>query len=596
MVAREDRLAQKMEHTRQAPAPSQLEHLVDYCRENGSVVNSDLFYCSHPPTFGNERLPNTEQKLLDQAEGLRGIYAAKFIPKDTLLFKHMLELQGDSMGKVVVPQKRKNKGEQMSCEPVDSKTALLSFVGAKSRAAQAQDTCKLALYEEFEKCFTEDEIAGFFGTVFTLMLEYLCFIRSNNLSSFASSSVNPYATYLSWLPVLSPTASRGIGGNDVSLDSLMCWKPEDVELCFQRTSVYLDYVDFKDVSCETYRSRFLCLTEFKSFALTVLQANKNQHAQTSLENDKLLWEFYNHAASCVQSYSFTLNLPTNGSEDLCQTQAVDEEHDSEDTETPNCLTINIMVPLMDAFNADEKLNNVRLFMREPNQQELSSRDQEVNQLTTYWLEARAIKDIKQDEQVYNCFGDMSVSDRLLKYGYVEKQDVCGLSFSPVEVLRVVGKEHQQSEAMLSNESQLRISSEEVEDFKVFEEQWRQTVELMTEEEKSSVSLLDEVIDELLEFPMVQTLYEHIVLSDEKQSDAVKHTAVRDSLGSLKQLFKQRATVLNECKQKTDKMYSLSEERCALISAVHASEISTLEALIETITFLMQLSRKCPTDS
>eukprot|EP00924_Labyrinthula_sp_SR-Ha-C_P008727 snap_masked-scaffold_2-processed-gene-0.27-mRNA-1 protein AED:1.00 eAED:1.00 QI:0/-1/0/0/-1/1/1/0/409 len=102
-----------------------------------------------------------------------------------------------------------------------------------------------------------------------------------------------------------------------------------------------------------------------------------------------IWNKYIYCCSIVQSYSFTI----------------------ENNEQKNIF----LIPLMDAFNADEDKNNVRLFIEEREKKKV--------------LVCKTIKTVKDGEQFYNTFGIMNTYDRYLKYGYIEEKDEVLVNFT-----------------------------------------------------------------------------------------------------------------------------------------------------------------------
>lgn len=79
----------------------------------------------------------------------------------------------------------------------------------------------------------------------------------------------------------------------------------------------------------------------------------------------------------------------------------DEEEEEEEEEENDVIT---MVPMADMLNHKTGFNNARLFHE------------------TDSLQMKAIKDIKQGEQIYNTYGDLCNSDLLRKYGFTDEKN------------------------------------------------------------------------------------------------------------------------------------------------------------------------------
>lgn len=79
----------------------------------------------------------------------------------------------------------------------------------------------------------------------------------------------------------------------------------------------------------------------------------------------------------------------------------DEDEEEEEEEEQDVIT---MVPMADMLNHRTGFNNARLF------HEADS------------LQMKAIKDIKQGEQIYNTYGDLCNADLLRKYGFTDEKN------------------------------------------------------------------------------------------------------------------------------------------------------------------------------
>lgn len=82
-------------------------------------------------------------------------------------------------------------------------------------------------------------------------------------------------------------------------------------------------------------------------------------------------------------------------------QGEDQDEEEEEEEEQQVIT---MVPMADMLNHKTGFNNARLF------HEADS------------LQMKAIKDIKQGEQIYNTYGDLCNADLLRKYGFTDEKN------------------------------------------------------------------------------------------------------------------------------------------------------------------------------
>lgn len=99
---------------------------------------------------------------------------------------------------------------------------------------------------------------------------------------------------------------------------------------------------------------------------------------------------FHRMGSLIMAYSFNVDNEGGG----------DEDSDQEDK--PSSIA---MVPFADLLNANESLNNARLFY-DPEQ-----------------LKMVAVKDIRTGDQIYNTYGPLPSSDLLRRYGYLESMNV-----------------------------------------------------------------------------------------------------------------------------------------------------------------------------
>lgn len=98
-------------------------------------------------------------------------------------------------------------------------------------------------------------------------------------------------------------------------------------------------------------------------------------------------------------------------EDEEQEDADTDKEDEEDEETPPKELL-AMVPMADMLNHKTGYNNARLFHEAD------------------CLRMKAIKDIREGEQIYNTYGDLCNADLLRKYGFADENnpfDLCELN-------------------------------------------------------------------------------------------------------------------------------------------------------------------------
>lgn len=109
-------------------------------------------------------------------------------------------------------------------------------------------------------------------------------------------------------------------------------------------------------------------------------------------------ELYHICGSLIMAYSFNDELQKNEK----TKDTVEEEDEEEEEEEDNSMIA--MVPMADMLNHKTGYNNARLFHE------------------TDSLQMRAIKDIKQGEQIYNTYGDLCNADLLRKYGFTDDKN------------------------------------------------------------------------------------------------------------------------------------------------------------------------------
>lgn len=133
----------------------------------------------------------------------------------------------------------------------------------------------------------------------------------------------------------------------------------------------------------------------------------SDHEQLKSNLNKFSWDSFIRIGSLIMSYSFDVGkeIHNEGKEgesmnenDNMTNGDEDEDEDEEDLEVE---MIKSMVPLADTLNADTKKCNANL---------LHSKQT---------LRMIAIRDIPSGEQVYNTYGELSNSELLRRYGYVE---------------------------------------------------------------------------------------------------------------------------------------------------------------------------------
>ncbi|CEP09797.1 hypothetical protein [Parasitella parasitica] len=119
-------------------------------------------------------------------------------------------------------------------------------------------------------------------------------------------------------------------------------------------------------------------------------------------------ELYHICGSLIMAYSFNDELQSKEKEEEEKEEEDEEEEEEEEEGEEEAQNAIIMVPMADMLNHKTGYNNARLFHE------------------SECLQMRAIKDIKQGEQIYNTYGDLCNADLLRKYGFVDEKNVFDL--------------------------------------------------------------------------------------------------------------------------------------------------------------------------
>ncbi|PHZ17134.1 RuBisCO-cytochrome methylase [Rhizopus microsporus ATCC 52813] len=112
-------------------------------------------------------------------------------------------------------------------------------------------------------------------------------------------------------------------------------------------------------------------------------------------------ELFHICGSLVMAYSFLDEMQKLPKKKTQEEEQEDEEDDDDDDDEEGLIT---MVPMADMLNHKAGFNNARLF-HEPD-----------------CLQMKAIKNIKEGEQIYNTYGDLCNADLLRKYGFVDEKN------------------------------------------------------------------------------------------------------------------------------------------------------------------------------
>ncbi|KAF1800370.1 hypothetical protein V8B55DRAFT_1536723 [Mucor lusitanicus] len=114
-------------------------------------------------------------------------------------------------------------------------------------------------------------------------------------------------------------------------------------------------------------------------------------------------ELFHICGSLIMAYSFNDELQKTEEKSSANDNEQGEDQDEEEEEEEEQQVIT-MVPMADMLNHKTGFNNARLF------HEADS------------LQMKAIKDIKQGEQIYNTYGDLCNADLLRKYGFTDEKN------------------------------------------------------------------------------------------------------------------------------------------------------------------------------
>ncbi|CEJ01742.1 hypothetical protein RMCBS344292_15763 [Rhizopus microsporus] len=113
-------------------------------------------------------------------------------------------------------------------------------------------------------------------------------------------------------------------------------------------------------------------------------------------------ELFHICGSLIMAYSFLDEMQKLPKKKTQEEQEEEEEDDDDDDDDEEGLIT--MVPMADMLNHKTGFNNARLF-HEPD-----------------CLQMKAIKNIKEGEQIYNTYGDLCNADLLRKYGFVDEKN------------------------------------------------------------------------------------------------------------------------------------------------------------------------------
>ena len=291
----------------------------------------------------------------------KGLYAAKSLKKGQLLFMH--PLNGQSLFNLSTVMKFRSCCENCKLSEDDKRLNLIIM-----------KVCKNVLRTGV--CDTDD----FFATTVSFMIEF----------PFSSSS--HLQSYLEWLPTCFPLECAQ---SRAELDSPLLWH-HDYLAQLKHSSLCRSLEHFVNSSRQKFndmlqRSRLL----------------SNYLTAVGLVSEDKKWQYFKYCACVVQGYSFTINVP------------IDEKRQSKKKHRKN-IPRNTMIPLMDAFNASNKLQNVHLLVDLENKS----------------LECRTTMNVLAGKELFNTFGELDVADRVIKYGYVEYPDIFLVCFCFPDVIDV----------------------------------------------------------------------------------------------------------------------------------------------------------------
>ncbi|KAI9472171.1 MAG: hypothetical protein EXX96DRAFT_583114 [Benjaminiella poitrasii] len=113
-------------------------------------------------------------------------------------------------------------------------------------------------------------------------------------------------------------------------------------------------------------------------------------------------ELFHICGSLIMAYSFSDEFQKNKEENEQEIMSDDDEEEEEEEEENEEMIA--MVPMADMLNHKTGFNNARLFYEADS------------------LQMKAIKDIKEGEQIFNTYGDLCNADLLRKYGFTDKKN------------------------------------------------------------------------------------------------------------------------------------------------------------------------------
>ncbi|KAI7904047.1 uncharacterized protein BX663DRAFT_432767 [Cokeromyces recurvatus] len=108
-------------------------------------------------------------------------------------------------------------------------------------------------------------------------------------------------------------------------------------------------------------------------------------------------ELFHICGSLIMAYSFIDELEKSEREDAEEEMSSEEEDEEEEG-------VIVMVPMADMLNHKTGFNNARLFYEADS------------------LQMKAIKNIKEGEQIFNTYGDLCNADLLRKYGFTDENN------------------------------------------------------------------------------------------------------------------------------------------------------------------------------
>ncbi|KAI8990213.1 hypothetical protein BDB01DRAFT_780451 [Pilobolus umbonatus] len=165
-------------------------------------------------------------------------------------------------------------------------------------------------------------------------------------------------------------------------------------------------------------------------------------------------ELFHRCGSLIMAYSFHDEL-----EKSTARKSEKEEEDEDEDEDEDEEGLIAMVPLADMLNHKTGHNNARLFHE------------------TDCLQMKAIKDIKEGEQIYNTYGDLCNVDLLRKYGFtddINEFDIAEINISTIVECCCSG----QKESLIDKKIELLMEEEVYDDCYVIDNQCEIPDEMM----------------------------------------------------------------------------------------------------------------------